>query len=470
MGVIHIFVDDLRAQSQQAVDHLSDGLFVAGDGAGGNNDEIAGADLHVAVAGLRHAGQRRQRLALAAGGDKHDFLRRVFVDLGNVDEHIVRHMKIAQFLRHLGIGHHTAPADGHLAAVLDGQVHDLLDTINVGGEGRYDNALFLGSGKQPAHPLRHRLFGSGKAGTLGVGGIRQQRKNASAPILRDGGQVRDRIAGQRRVVDLEVAGMNDNAGRTLDGKSQRIGNGMVHMDRLHRETAQLDLLAGAYLVENGAGGQTMLLQLVFDQSDGELGRIDGHIELFEQIRQTADMIFMTVGDKQAFDTVFVFQHIGEIRNDQINAEHLGIREHQTAVHKDHIPLTFVQGNVFADLAKTAQRTDVHGHGGLRYDAAADAATLHGRLAAGGLLPARLGGGGIFLLRSRLAGFLGTLALFLRRLARRTAAGRTGTLCGTLSVIFLIGIKILHENLHYSAINMTCRSAPDCAAGCGLRVM
>ena len=54
---------------------------------------------------------------------------------------------------------------------------------------------------------------------------------------------------------------------------------------------------------------------------------------------------------------------------------------------------------------------------------------------------------------------------ISRRARRTSAGRTGALRGTLSVIFLIGIKILHENLHYSAINTTCRSAPDCAAGC-----
>ena len=131
MGVVHVLVDDLGAQSQQAVDDLGNGLFVAGDGTGRDDDKVVGADLDLTVAGLRHAGQRRQRLALAAGGNEHDLFRRVLVDLLDGDQHIVRGMQVPQFAGHLGVGDHAAAADGHLAARLNGQVDDLLHAVDV---------------------------------------------------------------------------------------------------------------------------------------------------------------------------------------------------------------------------------------------------------------------------------------------------------------------------------------------------
>ena len=39
----------------------------------------------------------------------------------------------------------------------------------------------------------------------------------------------------------------------------------------------------------------MLTQLPLNESDSELRAVDGHIENLEKIRQTADMILMTVG-------------------------------------------------------------------------------------------------------------------------------------------------------------------------------
>ena len=247
------------------------------------------------------------------------------------------------------------------------------------------------------------------------------------------------------------------------------------MDGFHSKAAQRDLLAGADLMEDGAGRQTMLLQLVFDQADGQLGGVDRHIEFFEQVRQTADVILMAVGDEQTLDAVLIFQHIGKIRNDQINAEHISIGENKSAVHEDHIPLAFIQRNVFADLTEAAQRADVHGGGrghliGLRCALRAAAAALGAR---GGILPggsvlaalARAagprsrdalhggllcGGGGC---RARLAGARlmlrggsGILALRLgcagTALLRRTAGILSGL--NRLGVIFAFWLKLFHR--------------------------
>ena len=133
------------------------------------------------------------------------------------------------------------------------------------------------------------------------------------------------------------------------------------MDGLHRKAAKAHFLAGTDLMELCTGGKTVLLQLVFDQANGQTCSVNGHVELFEQIRQAADMVFVAMGNEQALDAVLIFQYIGEIRNDKVHAEHIGIREHQAAVHQDHIALAFIQGDVFANFAQAAQRADVHGN-------------------------------------------------------------------------------------------------------------
>ena len=72
------------------------------------------------------------------------------------------------------------------------------------------------------------------------------------------------------------------------------------------------------------------------------------------------MVFVAVGDEQALDLILVLHHKGEVRDDHVHAEHLAVREHQTAVHDDHIAVALVDGHVLADLAQTAQRVDMDG--------------------------------------------------------------------------------------------------------------
>ena len=132
------------------------------------------------------------------------------------------------------------------------------------------------------------------------------------------------------------------------------------------------------------------------------------------------MILMTVGDDHALDPVFVLHHIGEIRDDQIDAEHLAVRENQAAVHQQHIPLALIEGDVLAHFAQAAQGDDPHpGSGGVPA----------GRIAAAVIRPGiRLRGGrgrcGSGLGRCILGfGHTGTAAAAFLRRFRRGAAGR-----------------------------------------------
>ena len=130
------------------------------------------------------------------------------------------------------------------------------------------------------------------------------------------------------------------------------------MDGLHGETAQLELLVRSDLHHFRAAHQPVFFQLVGDEPDGKARGINGQIDLFEQVGQAADVVFMAVRDNNALDAVLILDNIGEIRNDKVHPEHVAVREHDAAVHEDHIALTLVQSDVLANLAQTAQRHDL----------------------------------------------------------------------------------------------------------------
>ena len=421
MHVVHGFINDLRAQQQQTVHHLGDHLFIAGDGGGGDDDEVAGAHTHVAVAGACHAGQSAQRLALTAGGDQHDLLRRIFVDLLQIDEHALRRMQVAQLQGHLGVVGHAPAGHRHLAAVFHRQVDDLLHPVDIGCKGCNDDALFVRPAEQVGKAVGHLVLGGGKARPLGVGGVAQQGQHALLAVFRNGHQVGG-PGRQRGVVDLEVAGLDDHARRAVDGQGHRVRNGVVHMDGLDGKAAQLELVAGMNLHQLGAAQQIVLFQLVLDQADGQLGGVDGQVHLLEQVGQRADVVLVAVGDDHALDLILVLHHIGEVRDDQVDAEHIAVRENQATVHDQHIALAFIQGDVLAHFAQTAQGDDVHRHGlfllGVVLGGGLAAPGIEGAAALGGLLRARVLGLG----RGRLMGsarFFGFFFLCVFLLSHRS---------------------------------------------------
>ena len=356
--VVHRLIDHFRAQLQKAVDHLRDHLFVAGDGIGGDDDEITLADAHVAVAGAGHARQRTQRLALAARGDEHDLLGGIFVDLLDVDHRALGRVQIAQLMRHGRVVHHAAPRDGHLAPRRHGKIDDLLDAVHVRGERGDDDALFLRAAEQARKALAHLVLRGGETRALGVRRITQQGQHALFAVGRNGGEVGG-AARDGRVVDLEIARVQDDARRTVDGEGQRIRDAVVHMDGLDGKAAQFEFAPRRDLVQLCRRGQAVLLELVADKAQRQARRVHGHVELAQKIRQRADVVLMAVRDDEAADARAVLQNERKVRDDKVDAEHVAVREHKAAVDQQHIVAAFVQRDVLAHFAQAAQRIDLH---------------------------------------------------------------------------------------------------------------
>ena len=358
-GDVHLgqgFVDHVAADAEQLVDDAGDGLFVARDRGCGQDDHVALPQLHLAVLGEGHAGKAAHGLALAAGGHDGDLVIGIAVQLVHGDQAALRDLQIAQLHGHPRHVDHAAADQAHLAAVLHRGFDDRLDAVDVAGEHGDDDAArrLL---KQVAEGLRDLLFGHGVAGALHVGGVRHQRQHALVADLRDAAQV-DGLARQRRVVHLEVAGVEHHAHRGGDGQRARARDGVVHAHELHLERACGHHVARLHLVELRDAGEPVLLQLVFAQRQRQPRSVHGRGNLTQDVGHRADVILVAVGEEVAANLLLVLLQIADVRDHQIHAWHVLAREDGAQIHHNDVVLILQYRQVFTNLAQAAQRYDL----------------------------------------------------------------------------------------------------------------
>ena len=348
-------VDHLGSLPVELVDHVAHGVLVAGNGGGGDDDLVPRLDVHLPVGGEGHPGERRHGLTLAAGGNDAHLVLGQGLDLGQVHEHPVGDLHIAQLGGYLHGVLHGPAGDRYLAAVPGCHIDDLLQAVHVGGEGGDDDAL-LAALEQGVKRVAHAALATGVAWALHVGGVGQQSQHPLLPQCAESGQV-DHAPLDGGGVDLEVAGVDDGAHRALDGEGHRVGDGVVHVDELNGELARLDhvpRLAGDHL---GLGHQVVLLQLQLDQARAHAGGVNGGVDGPQHIGDGSDVVLVAVGDEDAPDLALVFDQIAHIRNDHVDAVHIVIREPHSAVHDHDVVPVLIDGQVFPDLIQASQRYD-----------------------------------------------------------------------------------------------------------------
>ncbi len=147
--------------------------------------------------------------------------------------------------------------------------------------------------------------------------------------------------------------MDYGAALAAYGKTERVGYGMVDMYGLDRKAAEGYHIAGIDNIEGRGIEQPVLTQLPLNESYCELRAVDGHIENLEKIRQTADVILMTVGYDYSAYPVRVALDIGEIGKHEIDSEHILIRKRKSAIDEEHILTVFKQCHILAHFVKAA---------------------------------------------------------------------------------------------------------------------
>ena len=74
----------------------------------------------------------------------------------------------------------------------------------------------------------------------------------------------------------------------------------------------------------------------------------------QEIRQRAHVVFVTVGEDGTVDAVGIVSEIGEVGEDQIDARHVGIGEHQANVDEHEAPVYLDGTAVPTNLAEPAE--------------------------------------------------------------------------------------------------------------------
>src|ERR1700680_1558199 len=189
---------------------------------------------------------------------------------------------------------------------------------------------------------------------LDVGRILEKRQHALFPGLRERVEVEKSIVG-RRGIDLEIAGMNDHAERSVYGERNTIYQAVRDLNRVNRKRTDLESLSGGDFIQLGIVEQTVLVQLVFHVSKRELRAPDRNIQFGKNPRQRANVIFVTMSENNSTNMLAVLGQIGDVGNDNIHAEKFGFGEHEAGIDDNNVVAPAHGHTIHAELAEAAQR-------------------------------------------------------------------------------------------------------------------
>ena len=228
------------------VDGVGYHLLVTRNRRSGNDHRIAGNDLHFAVFTHGHTGQGGHRLALAACTDYNNLVIGIITDVVYVDQQPLRHFQVIQLQGNIDNIDHAAAHNRNLASELDSRIADLLDTVHIGRECG-DNDTVSGVAEFVIKRFSHKLFALGITGTLRIRAVRHHQKNAAVTVFRETVQFHY-LTVYRRLVNLKVAGVDNQAHRCMDRHANRVRDTVVDTHEFQFKNAGPHTVAGLYYV------------------------------------------------------------------------------------------------------------------------------------------------------------------------------------------------------------------------------
>ncbi len=350
-----VIVEHLGAETIERVDHAADRALVAGNDARGDDDEIATRHLHVLVLAGGHERERGVRLALAAGRQNDLLRRRQRHQLFQRAQQSRRQREVAELGGDGDVLLHRAAEQRHVTAAGSGQREHLLDAMDVRGERGQDDApggRVEALGQRRADlDLRARVTGS-----VDVRGVRAEHGHA---LLAELGEARGVgwLAVERARIELEVARVDDHAGRGADGQAHAIGDGVRHADRLDRERPEHERCARPHRAQVRLLVEAVLAQLLGHQCLRQWRRVDRDAGGFEQVGQRADVVLVTVREDDGAEAVALGERVGKVGNDVVDSRQLVVGKHEAAIDGDHVIATLDEHHVQPDLAEAAERDE-----------------------------------------------------------------------------------------------------------------
>ena len=166
------------------------------------------------------------------------------------------------------------------------------------------------------------------------------------------------LAVNRRLIDLEVAGVDDGADGRRDGERHAVRHAVRDPDELDGEWADGHGLARFDGLQSVACVDAVLFELRLDERQRHRRPVDRAVEVRQHVRHRADVILVAVGEDERLDLASSRLEVREVGDDQVDAELIGIRKHDARVNEDRGVLPGHRHHVHAELAEPAQRDDL----------------------------------------------------------------------------------------------------------------
>src|SRR6266496_6175787 len=132
---------------------------------------------------------------------------------------------------------------------------------------------------------------------------------------------------------------------------------MRRANELDRENADSDHVSRLDAMQQHVSQKVMLIKFAFRQTQREMRRVNRNVELFQDVRQRAQMIFMTVRENNGGDLVpILFEYI-EIRNGNIDAIGALFGKAHAGIYDDHFVAKAQQRAIRSKLADAAERNN-----------------------------------------------------------------------------------------------------------------
>ena len=102
-----------------------------------------------------------------------------------------------------------------------------------------------------------------------------------------------------------------------------------------------------------ARSEGVFVELAFDVGESERGAVDGDVELGEDPGKAADVVFVAVGEDDGADVLLVLDEVGNVGDDDVDAEELGLGKHEAGIDDDDVVFIAEGEAVHAELAESA---------------------------------------------------------------------------------------------------------------------
>src|SRR5260221_5417752 len=257
------------------IEHAEDGFFVSRDNARRENYRVVLVDRDEAVIIHGDAREGRHWLRLRAGSENDDFARFETANVLRANDHAVRNVETFEVVGDFDVVHHAASDESNFAADAARDVNDLLNSCDGGCEAGKDDAARGGAAEFFEAP-DDGAFGWRVARTLDVGGIGKKCEYALVAVF---GERRNVEAGtvDGRVINFEVAGMNDDAEGRANSKRDAVDGAVRDRDEFDFVGTDFHTTARNDFAERCGVEQASFFQAFFYECERETLAEEGNI-------------------------------------------------------------------------------------------------------------------------------------------------------------------------------------------------